>query len=578
MKETTNNLKKVYKYGKEFKRNLIYQVIGCIVGIIINIVFPLIHADFIVKFTSSAFDQAIYMLIIMLIVNILDRFHTVLIRRNTQVFRRGTVRNLQKKLGRQVLSLDQSVVDSYSSGTFIQRLVNDTDTMAEMFTTGMGRLTGIISNIGAFVAVLLIDWHIFVYYLISAIVMTLLSVVRSEIVSKKDRKLRNQRDKVSGLTGELVRGIRDIKMLYAKESFMNKLDSNIVLQNERVFEMRNADILWEFIIGTSKRLFEFGLLLYLIILIKTNILNVAIALALYGFRTDIITDFMKSITDLLDESKSFNLSCERVFDIIDGKKYKKEIFGKKHINNIDGNFEFNKVCFSYDGKNQVLNNLDIKIKANHIYGIVGKSGEGKTTMFNLLCKLYDVNSGTIKIDGIDINELDEESIRGNITIISQNPYIFNMSIKDNLILVKNDVSDEEIKKACRLACLDDYIESLPEKYDTIVGEGGVLLSGGQRQRLAIARALIQKTKIILFDEATSALDNVTQNSIQEAINNLRDDYTIVIIAHRLSTIKNCDKIFFMENGKIKNSGSHDSLIKKCKEYKNLYNYEIKEAN
>lgn len=578
MKETVGNLKKVYKYGKEFKRNLIYQVIGCIVGIIINIVFPLIHADFIVKFTSSAFDQAIYMLIIMLIVNILDRFHTVLIRRNTQVFRRGTVRNLQKKLGRQVLSLDQSVADSYSSGTFIQRLVNDTDTMAEMFTTGMGRLTGIISNIGAFVAVLLIDWHIFVYYLISAIVMTLLSVVRSEIVSKKDRKLRNQRDKVSGLTGELVRGIRDIKMLYAKESFMNKLDSNIVLQNERVFEMRNADILWEFIIGTSKRLFEFGLLLYLIILIKTNILNVAIALALYGFRTNIITDFMKSITDLLDESKSFNLSCERVFDIIDGKKYKKEIFGKKHIDNIDGNFEFNKVCFSYDGKNQVLNNLDIKIKANHIYGIVGRSGEGKTTMFNLLCKLYDVNSGTIKIDGIDINELDEESIRGNITIISQNPYIFNMSIKDNLILVKNDVSDEEIKKACRLACLDDYIESLPEKYDTIVGEGGVLLSGGQRQRLAIARALIQKTKIILFDEATSALDNVTQNSIQEAINNLRDDYTIVIIAHRLSTIKNCDKIFFMENGKIKNSGSHDSLIKKCKEYKNLYNYEIKEAN
>ena len=199
-------------------------------------------------------------------------------------------------------------------------------------------------------------------------------------------------------------------------------------------------------------------------------------------------------------------------------------------------------------------------------------------MFNLLCKLYDVNSGTIKIDGIDINELDEESIRGNITIISQNPYIFNMSIKDNLILVKNDVSYEEIKKACRLACLDDYIESLPEKYDTIVGEGGVLLSGGQRQRLAIARALIQKTKIILFDEATSALDNVTQNSIQEAINNLRDDYTIVIIAHRLSTIKNCDKIFFMENGKIKNSGSHDSLIKKCKEYRNLYNYEIKEVN
>ena len=151
-----------------------------------------------------------------------------------------------------------------------------------------------------------------------------------------------------------------------------------------------------------------------------------------------------------------------------------------------------------------------------------------------------------------------------------------MSIIDNMKLVKENVSIEEVKEACKLACLDGYIESLPEKYDTIIGEGGVTLSGGQKQRLAIARALIQKTEIILFDEATSALDNETQRKIQNAINNLKNEYTIMIIAHRFSTILNCDKIFFIDKGKVVDSGTHEELLKKCKEYKKLYESEIKQ--
>ena len=178
------------------------------------------------------------------------------------------------------------------------------------------------------------------------------------------------------------------------------------------------------------------------------------------------------------------------------------------------------------------------------------------------------------IDGININDLDKESIRNNITVISQNPYIFHMSIRDNLKIVKNDLTDEEMIKACKLACLDEFISTLKDGYDTIIGEGGVNLSGGQKQRLAIARAFIQKTEIILFDEATSALDNETQNNIQKAIANLHKDYTILIIAHRLSTIINCDRILFMENGKIVDEGTHSELLKHNKDYKSLYQYEI----
>ena len=188
--------------------------------------------------------------------------------------------------------------------------------------------------------------------------------------------------------------------------------------------------------------------------------------------------------------------------------------------------------------------------------------------------MYDITKGSITIDGVDIRDLDKDSIRGNITIVSQDPYIFNLSIRENLRLVKEDLNEDEMIQACKTACLHDFIINLPEGYDTIVGEGGVNLSGGQKQRLAIARALVQKTKIILFDEATSALDNETQSSIQQAINNMKNEYTILIIAHRLSTIINSDKILFLNDGKIEAEGTHKQLLKTNKDYKRLYESEL----
>ena len=177
------------------------------------------------------------------------------------------------------------------------------------------------------------------------------------------------------------------------------------------------------------------------------------------------------------------------------------------------------------------------------------------------------------IDNIDINELSCLTIRDNMSIITQNPYIFNFFIKDNLLLAKSNATMKEIRNACKVACIDDYIMSLPNEYDTMVGENGVILSGGQKQRLAIARTLLMKTEIILFDEATSVLDNETQSKIQKSINNLKGKYTI-IVAHRLSTVINSDKIFVVDNGKIIGSGSHRELLKKCEYYKNLYNKDL----
>ena len=382
-------------------------------------------------------------------------------------------------------------------------------------------------------------------------------------------------DEVSSLTGELVRGIKDIKMLNSEKSFMQIFNQKIDGMSNKLYQVRDITIHYDAIINTLNDFFVIGLIFLLIFLIQNNQMETAIAVVLFTYRSEVLENIIDSISNLLTLVKNFNLSCSRVFEIIDNQKYAKEKFGSQHINKINGDFEFKDVSFGYSSDHLILNHLNLKVHANEKVGFVGKSGAGKTTIFNLLCKMYDNYEGDIFIDNYNIKNLDKDSIRGNITIVQQNPYIFNMSIRDNLKLVKKDLTEEEMIYALKLACLNDFILTLPKQYDTVVGEGGIMLSGGQKQRLAIARAFIQKTEIILFDEATSALDNETQTEIKKAIDNLSKDYTILIIAHRLSTVLDCDRILFLEDGKITCQGTHEDLLKNSEGYRRLYETELK---
>ena len=284
------------------------------------------------------------------------------------------------------------------------------------------------------------------------------------------------------------------------------------------------------------------------------------------------SSFDRSLTTIREKLADGKVSAQRVFDIITYKSFTKENYGKLNAENIKGSIEFKNVKFQYDS-NCLFENLNFKIECNKMIAIVGKSGEGKSTILKLINKSYNTNDGEILIDNYNINSLSEQTIRNNISVVAQSPYIFNLSIKENIKLANFKATDEEIEEVCKKVQLHDIIVKLPDGYNTTVGENGVILSGGQKQRLAIARALIKKSKIILFDEATSSLDNNNQEKIKNIIKKLSKDHTVIIVAHRLSTIIDSDCILVLDKHGIINSGTHNELIEKCPEYKKLYEIE-----
>lgn len=574
MKEFFSNLKKAWVYGKGQKKFIIGYIVFNIIFIFINLFVPILSAKAIVELTNNKLNQVVFIGFVILVVELLRNFANYITGYFRQQIYRETYSKIETTLGAEILKIENQSLDEKGSGLFIQRLTNDASKIADIFVVLNIYLTNILTDIGIFLAVFIINKAVFFYLLLTVYAIFVVEKKRTNVVNAQDKIYRKKNEKVSSFIGELVRGAHDIKMLNAENSFIKELDSKIIDLNNEKYKMDEKNRNYILLSATLSDIFSTGNIILSVFLITQNLLSIPNALVINNYLGR-LTSIIYFVSQFLEKVKDFNLSSERVFAIMDSKEFGKEKFGKKHIDKVNGDFEFKNVTFTYTNGHKVIDNMNFKIKANSTVAFVGKSGSGKTTVFNLLCKMYNIDSGNITIDGIDINELDKDSIRGNITIISQNPYIFNLSIRDNLRLVKENLTEEEMIEACRTACLEDFIKSLPDGYDTIIGEGGINLSGGERQRLAIARALVQKTEIILFDEATSALDNETQANIKKAIDNMKNEYTILIIAHRLSTVIDCDRILFLDEGKIKAEGTHKELLRTCKNYRSLYEAELK---
>lgn len=479
-------------------------------------------------------------------------------------------KNVSKDLYKKMDQLPAIAFEEIGVGEFINRLYTDPDRVMELLSKMVRLICKAIVVIVVIVIAIRVSWILFAEIILLAVIMGFISTKFFPRIKKSQEQIKKESDAYVKEATENMTGIREIKSLgIAKiiENRMNKVIDKLfghtsqVRKYERWYYAFNnlAYFLIQFIILFTTGMFYLN---------GTISLGIFLMIESYIWRID---EVVESISDFGVSFNKVTVSLKRIDEILNNKLYQDEKYGNKELINTKGIIKFENVKFKYTEKEQyTLKGLNLTIEPNKKIAIVGRSGNGKSTIFNLLLRYFDPTTGKITIDNINTKELTEHALRSNLSIIRQSPFLFNLSILDNFKLVKEDVTLEEVRKCCKRAYIDDYIMSLPNQYDTIIGEGGINLSGGQKQRIAIARTLLLNTKIILFDEATSALDNESQEYIKKTIDDLVADHTVVIVAHRLSTIVDADTIHVIEKGKLVGSGKHKELLKNCSAYQNLY--------
>ncbi len=480
-------------------------------------------------------------------------------------------KNVSKDLYKKIDNLPAISFEEIGIGEFINRLYTDPDRIMEL----LAKMIKLMCRALVVILVLVISFKLSlvlgIEILIFSLVMGIISYKFFPKIKKTQEQIKKESDLYVKRATENITGIREIKALGIKKNIEKSVFNNLEDLFKHSRKIRKYEInyyslnnlvyffLQFIILSTCAYLFIKGHIAY----------SIFIMMETYIWRID---EVVESISEFGISFNKVTVSLKRIDEIINNKLYNDEKYGKQTIKDPKGLIEFNNVKFKYrEEEDYTLKGLNLKILPNKKTAIVGRSGNGKSTLFNLLLRYFDASEGSILIDGINIKNLSEKSLRKTISIIRQSPFLFNLSIIENFKLVKSNVTLKEIRNVCKKAFIDEYIMSLPDKYNTIIGEGGVNLSGGQKQRLAIARTLLLDTRIILFDEATSALDNESQKYIKQTIDELVKTHTIIIVAHRLSTIEDADIINVIDKGKLESSGTHNKLLKTSEVYKNLYN-------
>ncbi len=483
------------------------------------------------------------------------------------------MKNVSRDIYQKINNLPAIAFEDIGVGEFINRLYNDTDRVMSLLNQLIKLICKALVVIVVLVLSFYISWILGLEILIFATLMGFVSMKFFPKIKKTQENIKKETDNYVKVATENITGIREIKALGIKKN----VENNIFNDLDNLFTSEKKIRSYEVLYYTLNNLCYFILQFLILLTAGKFFIEGKIVYALFSMLDSYIwriDEVVESISDFGVNYNKVTVSLKRIDELVNNRLYKDEQFGNKELKNIKGVIEFKNVKFKYrEEEEYTLKGLNLRLEPNKKIAIVGRSGNGKSTLFNLLLRYFDTTEGTITIDNINIKDLTEESLRNNLSIIRQAPFLFNLSILENFKIVQPNATLEDIRKACRQAYIDDYIMSLPEQYETIVGEGGINLSGGQKQRIAIARTLLLNTKIILFDEATSALDNESQEYIKKTIDNLVKNHTIIIVAHRLSTIADADIINIIDKGKLSASGTHEELLQNSDIYKKLYSKE-----
>ena len=484
-------------------------------------------------------------------------------------------KNIQVDMFSSLIRADTKLIDSKHSGKFVSNLINDVNMIVNLVSTAILNLfKDSLTLIGLLSVMFYQNWKLSII----AIIMIPLASFAAKSLGKRIGKVSMQQMKKAGILNTyLIEIFKNHKLtkIFQKESYENKRAYSYIDSLKET--SRKINII--FVRASPIMEFLTGIMIAFLIFVSAKLVanNELEVSNFFSFLAAMMLAYqpVRSLATLNITIQQGLVAAKRVLPIIDEKP---EIFDKSSAKELlikQGEIKFNNVSFKYqESENEVLKSINLIFPGKKMTALVGQSGSGKSTILNLIPRFYNINSGNILFDDQSISEINIKSLRKNISLVSQDTTLFDDTVKNNILYANLDATDEEIKEAAKMSFSDEFINKLPNKYDTLIGENGTRLSGGEKQRLSIARALLKKSPIILLDEATSSLDADTESKIQKAIQFLTKGKTTIVIAHRLSTILNSDKIYVINQGEIASEGNHESLLTSSKEYKNFYEKQI----